>query len=177
MIDLQAAVDRVVAGDPSAFEEIVQATSDRLVRLGARMLGSQADAEDVVQDAYVKAYQALRAGRLERGVRVQTWLYRIVTNGSIDALRTRKRRSSSDEMPDPGYDGAAWAEAHLALRELDDWLRVLPADQRAAVTLKYLEGFTSAEVAEILSTSEGAVEQRLVRARSALRKREEESHV
>ena len=107
----------------------------------------------------------------------ETWLYRIVTNGSIDALRKRARRKlTSDEAVDPGFDGVASAEARLALVEIEDWLGQLPPDQRATVTLKALEGLTSSEVAKIMECSEGAVEQRLVRARATLRKLREGSH-
>ena len=162
MSNLDQAFERAVNGDTKAFQEIVDATSSRLVRLGARMLGGLADAEDVVQEAYVKAYQALIAGRFDGRASPETWLYRIVTNGSIDALRKRARRKvTSDEAVDPSYDGVASAEARLALAEIDDWLGQLPPEQRATVTLKALEGLTSAEIAKIMECSEGAVEQRL----------------
>jgi RNA polymerase sigma-70 factor (ECF subfamily) len=175
--DLDQAVDRFLAGDTSAFQQIVDATSDRMIRLSARMMGSLADAEDVVQDAYVKAYQALSADRFDRRSKPETWLYRIVTNTPIDALRSRaRRRTSSDEGVEPQYDGLASAEARVALAEIDDWLGQLPIEQRAAVTLKALEGMTSAEVAEVLDCSEGAVEQRLVRARATLRELRQGDH-
>jgi RNA polymerase sigma-70 factor (ECF subfamily) len=175
--DLDHAFERAVQGDTRAFQEIVDATSDRLVRLGARMLGSLADAEDVVQEAYVKAYQALIAGRFDGRASPETWLYRIVTNGAIDVLRKRSRsRVTSDVAVDPGYDGVASAEARLALVEIEDWLGQLPPEQRATVTLKALEGLTSNEVAKIMECSEGAVEQRLVRARATLRKLREGTH-
>ena len=177
MRHLDQAFERILQGDTKAFQEVVDATSDRLVRLGARMLGSLADAEDVVQEAYVKAYQALIAGQFDGRSSPETWLYRIVTNGSIDALRKRARRKlTSDEAVDPGFDGVASAEARLALVEIEDWLGQLPPDQRATVTLKALEGLTSSEVAKIMECSEGAVEQRLVRARATLRKLREGSH-
>ena len=177
MTDLNQAVERFLAGDSAAFQQIVDATSDRMIRLSARMMGSLADAEDVVQEAYVKAYQALHAGKFDRRSKPQTWLYRIVTNGSIDALRSRaRRRTSSDEAIEPEFDGLASAEARVALAEIGDWLGQLPPEQRAAVTLKALEGLTSAEVAEIMECSEGAVEQRLVRARTALRQMRQQDH-
>jgi RNA polymerase sigma-70 factor (ECF subfamily) len=168
--DLEQAAERVQSGDMAAFREIVEATSDRMFRLSARMMGSLADAEDVVQEAFVKAYQALSSGRFDRRSKVDTWLYRVVTNAAIDALRTRKRRrTQSDEAIEPDFDGVASAEARVALVEIEQMLGALPPDQRAAVALKALEGLTSAEVATVLECSEGAVEQRLVRARATLR--------
>ena len=173
---LEKAVDRVLGGDRSAFQQIVDLTSQKLVRLGARIMGNQADAEDVVQEAYVKAYRALTAGEFDRRSSTNTWLYRIVVNGAIDAKRSRTRRAeASDEQIDPGWDGAARAEARLALAELDDWLRALPADQRAALVLQSMEGLNNSEIAQVMGVSEGAVEQRLVRARATLRQKREQS--
>jgi RNA polymerase sigma-70 factor, ECF subfamily len=181
LTSLEEAVNRVLKGDSSAFQGIVDATSMKLVRLSARMLGNVADAEDVVQEAYVKAYQSLVAGHFDGRSRVETWLYRIVVNATIDAKRRRTRSAEPrdalrDELADEGgWGGAASAEARLALAELADWLGELPPDQHAALVLQAVEGRSSAEIAEILGCSEGAVEQRLVRARAALRQRRDRS--
>lgn len=173
---LEKAVDRVLSGDRSAFQQLVEATSQRLVRLGARIMGNQADAEDVVQEAYVKAYRALTAGGFERRSSTMTWLYRIVVNGAIDAKRSRTRRAEAGDLQvDPGWDGAAFADARLALSELDEWLAALPAEQRAALVLQSMEGMNNSEIAQVMGVSEGAVEQRLVRARTALRQRRDQS--
>jgi RNA polymerase sigma-70 factor (ECF subfamily) len=170
---LETAVDRVLAGDRAAFQQIVDATSQKLVRLGARIMGNQADAEDVVQEAYVKAYRALTAGEFDRRSSTNTWLYRIVVNGAIDAKRSRSRRheTSDDVQVEPGWDGAAFAEARLALSELDQWLEMLPPEQRAALVLQSMEGLNNTEIARVMGVSEGAVEQRLVRARATLRQK------
>ena len=173
MDNLGEAVERVRAGDAAAFQRIVDATSARLVRLAARMLGNLSDAEDVVQEAYVKAHRALMTGEFDGRANVSTWLYRIVTNQSIDATRSRKRRPQPTDTADESTSDLASAEQKLALTELEDWMSELPADQRAALVLKAVEGLTSPEIAEVLQCSEGAVEQRLVRARAALRKRSE----
>lgn len=158
--------------DPRAFREIVVATSAELVRLAARIMGNLADAEDVVQEAYVRAHRSLVAGQFDGRSKLLTWLRRIVANAAIDALRSRRRRpAATDTAPEVGWDGAASAEARVALTELDDWLGALPPDQRAALTLSAVEGLGNAEIAEIMGCTEGAVEQRLVRARAALRKR------
>ncbi|MBW2524621.1 MAG: RNA polymerase sigma factor [Deltaproteobacteria bacterium] len=170
--ELKRAAARVAGGDPAAFRVIVERTSARLYRLGARMMGSTADAEDVLQDAYIKAFQALAAGRFDGRSSVATWLYRIATNACLDALRRRKVRPVAEaQPPEASFDGRVSAEARLALAELDRWLGELPPEQRVAVVLKSVEGLTSAEIAEVLQCSEGAVEQRLVRARAALRER------
>jgi RNA polymerase sigma-70 factor, ECF subfamily len=174
---LETAVDRVLAGDRAAFQQIVDATSQKLVRLGARIMGNQADAEDVVQEAYVKAYRALTAGEFDRRSSTNTWLYRIVVNGAIDAKRSRSRRheTSDDVQVEPGWDGAAFAEARLALSELDQWLEMLPPEQRAALVLQSMEGLNNTEIARVMGVSEGAVEQRLVRARATLRQKREQT--
>jgi RNA polymerase sigma-70 factor (ECF subfamily) len=148
----------------------VELTSSLLVRYAARITGSVADAEDVVQEAYVKAHRALATGQFEGRSSVKTWLYRIVTRTAIDERRGRQRREAlSGAAPSGSYDGAASAEAYLALRELSGWLSGLPAEQRSALVLRALG---NREIAEILGCSEGAVEQRLVRARAALREKE-----
>lgn len=172
MPDLEAAAARVVAGDAQAFGDIVEGTSQGLVRLAARLVGSVPDAEDVVQDAYVSAYRALVAGRFDARSSVKTWLYRIVTHRAIDALRSTARRPvGTDQLDEMAVAPATTPEAHLALVELSQWLEVLPPEQRAAVVLHSVQGFSSHETAEILGCSEGAVEQRLVRARATLRSR------
>jgi RNA polymerase sigma-70 factor, ECF subfamily len=171
--NLTEAVSRIRSGDAAAFQQVVGATSARLVRLAARMLGNVVDAEDVVQEAYVKAYRSLMTGEFDGRANVSTWLYRIVTNQAIDAMRSRARRPKPTDTADESTSDLASAEEKLALTELSDWMEDLPADQRAALVLKAVEGLTSPEIAEILQCSEGAVEQRLVRARAALRKRSE----
>lgn len=172
MENLEEAAHRVANGDAAAFRLIVTATSDALVRLAARMLGNTADAEDVVQEALVKAYRSLSQSSFDFRSSVRTWLFRIVTHGAIDALRSRGRRETiTDSAPQPSADGLAVAEARVALNELADWLDALPPEQRATLVLKAVEGLTTPEIAEILECSEGAVEQRLVRARATLRQR------
>ena len=171
METLEQAAARVATGDAAAFQIIVAGTSDRLVRLAARLLGNISDAEDVVQEAYVKAYRALVADQFDGRSSMTTWLYRIVTRTAIDVLRSSKRRKQTDSMPEASFDGAGLAEARLALAELADLLDALPEDQRVAIVLKSVEGLSTGEMAKILDCSEGAVEQRLVRARATLRAR------
>jgi RNA polymerase sigma-70 factor (ECF subfamily) len=167
--DLEAWAKSVRAGDRAAFDAIVRATERSMFRVAARLLGDYDEAGDVLQDAYVRAFEALTSGEFDGRARVSTWLYRVVTNASLDALRARKRRRTVpiEEAAEHGNEGAA--EARLALRELGTLLDDLPDEQRVAIVLKELEGLSSAEVAKVVGVSEGAVEQRLVRARVTLR--------
>jgi RNA polymerase sigma-70 factor (ECF subfamily) len=153
----------------------VELTGDALVRYAARVLGNMADAEDVVQESYVKAHRALTSGRFDGRASLKTWLYRIVTRTAIDHKRSQRRGerlAASDTGLEVGFDGGAQAESYVALHELEEWLATLPLEQRSALVLQSLEGFTNGEIAGILECSEGAVEQRLVRARASLRGRE-----
>ena len=140
-----------------------------MFRVAARLLGDYDEAADVLQDAYVRAFEALTSGEFVGRSSVSTWLYRVVTNASLDALRARKRRRvvPIEEVSDAGAPGDV--EARIALRELGELLDALPEEQRAALVLKELEGLSTAEAAAVLGTTEGAVEQRLVRARATLR--------
>jgi RNA polymerase sigma-70 factor (ECF subfamily) len=171
---LDAAARRVEGGNHGAFAAIVRETTPRLYRLAARIMADPGEAEDVLQDAYVRAFDALVDGRFDGRAGIATWLYRIVANTALDALRARKRRrtdAAGDEGADAPVDDEGRLAARAALRELAGFLEELPADQRTAVVLKELEGLSSSEVAEVMGCSVGAVEQRLVRARTTLRRR------
>jgi len=169
---LENAALRVQQGDIQAFEDIVRQTSAQLVRVAARVIGDLAEAEDVVQESYINAYQALTQGQFDARAHLLTWLRRIVTNRAIDAIRSRRRRPSLDDSKiEAGGEGAVYAESRMALIELQDWMNALVPEQRAALVLSVLEGLSNAEIAQIMGSSEGAVEQRLVRARVALRQR------
>ena len=184
-VEIEDVVERVQRGDASAFSELVRQTQQTLYRVAARILGSPSDAEDVLQEAYMKAHAAIVDGRFSGAnklekvdgneeaapkARVTTWLYRIVVNQALDHLRSKKRRRT-EELDDEMPLNAASAEQHVALRELKDLLGTLSEQERVAFVLKELEGRTSREIAEMLDTTEGAVEQRLVRARATLREK------
>jgi RNA polymerase sigma-70 factor (ECF subfamily) len=169
---LENAANRVQQGDLEAFREIVQATSDQLVRVATRVIGDMAEAEDVVQESYISAYQALSQGQFDRRSHLTAWLRRIVINRAIDALRSRRRRPRLDDsLMETGWDGAAGVDSRMALVELNDWMHELVPEQRVTLVLSVFEGLSNLEIAQAMGCSEGAVEQRLVRARVALRQR------
>ena len=157
-----------------AFADLVRTTSARLYRLALRMTGNAAEAEDILQETYLRAHLALADARFEGRAQLSTWLYRIVVNVSLDALRRRRHRFRFlRALPQSPRESPERAEAHAALAETAQFLGSLPAEQVGALILTQVEGLSNAEAAELLGCSEGAVEQRLIRARATLRRRSE----
>jgi len=159
--------------DRPAFERLVEHYIDRLYTVALRITGSPQDAEDAVQDALLSAYQHWREfrGESSRG----TWLYRITVNAALG--RTR-RRHPEEYLTETGYETsvADWSEDLAQRVETAELYRVveagiqrLPEDFRLALVLRDVEGFSTAEAAEILEVSEAALKSRLHRARVLLR--------
>lgn len=176
-VDLRLLAKGVERGDEAAFRTIVDHTRAPLYRLAARLLGDLADAEDALQEAYVSAYRALREGGYDGRAKLETWLYRVVTNACLDARRRRRDERAPESAREPRFDGLVSAEARVALRELDALLSGLGEAERATLVLVSLEGLSAREAAQVLGCTEGAIEQRLVRARQALRSRRDEAEV
>jgi RNA polymerase sigma-70 factor, ECF subfamily len=163
-------VARAANGDRRAFDAIVTRHGPFALRVAARIIGDPAAAEDVVQEAMVRAWS--QAGQFDpQRARFTTWLYRIVVNLCIDQRR-RPRPGPFPHDLDPA-DPAAGADEMMEIDErratLARALRALPARQRAALTLVYDEGMSGAEAGRVLGLSAKAVERLLARARAFLR--------
>jgi RNA polymerase sigma-70 factor, ECF subfamily len=152
------------------FHRLVDRTARRLYRLAARLTGSEAEGADVLQEAYLKAFDASQQVAFVTPANIDAWLYGIVTHLALNARRGLGRAKTRNEAwLQPSVDAIGRQEARLALLELNELLSVLPLEQRAALVLKEFEGLSTKEVALALAVSEGAVEQRLVRARATLK--------
>ena len=160
-------VAKAKEGDADAFEALVRRHHVRIYRIALRIVGNPHDAQDVTQDVLVQLWGSL-AGFLGSAA-FTTWLYRMVVNRS---LNHRKRRPSTVSMLEDDRPAAAGpAEEVIARQRADATARAiaaLPAEQRAAVVLHQLEGFSYAEVAAILGISESTVRGRLARGRRTL---------
>lgn len=161
---------RIAERDGEALSEVVTAQFSRVFAVARRMVGNDADAEDIAQDVFLRLWRKPPDLSDERAL-LSTWLYRVAANLSIDRLR-RKRPDPLDETAeipstDPGPDAAA--AGHQVARQVDTALAALPDRQRLALTLTYYEGFSNIETAEIMETSAEAVESLLSRARRGLR--------
>lgn len=174
----RAAVARARAGDRDAFREVVEAHSRTVFRLAYRLTGNEEDAEDVVQETFLKAYSALP--RFEGSSEVATWLHRIASNCAIDALRRRRARpgdrSGWEETPAPDVLAATGADPESAAygSEVQDRMResltVLSPMERAAFTLRHFEGRSIAEIARVLGLKTNATKNCVFRAVAKLRR-------
>jgi len=164
-------VAAVAKGDERSCRVLMDRHLARIVALGRRMLGNQADAEEVAQEVFLRVWthaERWQPGRAQFG----TWLHRVAANLCLDRLRRRRATVDIDEMPDlesgaPGPDRQL-EESELSAR-VEAALQLLPERQRAAVVLSHYQGLSNTETADILEVTVEAVESLLSRARRHLR--------
>ena len=173
----RAFVARARAGDADAFRVLVERHGRALFRLAFRMTGNQQDAEDVVQESFLRAYRQL--ARFDERASFGTWLYRIAANCSLDLARARKRRSeqagedAEDPVaalasPDPtpermALSGEIRERVAEAMNELSD-------TERTAFVLRHFEGMRIEEVSRVLECQPGAAKHSVFRAVQKLRR-------
>jgi RNA polymerase sigma-70 factor (ECF subfamily) len=156
-----------VAGDPHAFGELVRRHRDRLWAVALRTLGDREEAADALQEALISAYRA--ADRFRGDAAVTTWLHRIVVNACLDRARRRQARPALAlaDLP-PNREPAAVLPDQDTAREVWAALAQLPVEQRVPLVLLEIQGYSVAEIAEILGVAEGTVKSRCARGRARL---------
>jgi RNA polymerase sigma-70 factor (ECF subfamily) len=175
----QQLVERVQAGDKSAFDLLVRKYQHRVLKLVSRFVSDAAEAEDVAQEAFLKAYRALASFRGDSAF--YTWLYRIAINTAKNALVSNRRRPVDFDLDlqDPEqYDRHArlkegdTPEGVLLTEEIrsvvEKAMEQLPEDLRTAIVLRELEGLSYEEIAEAMDCPVGTVRSRIFRAREAI---------
>jgi RNA polymerase sigma-70 factor, ECF subfamily len=175
--------DEATPADPRAlFEEQALQYMDQLYAAAMRLTRNPADAADLVQETFVKAYQAF--GQFQQGTNLKAWLYRIQTNTFINNYRKNQRnpyQGTIDDLEDwqlgnaesatatSGRSAEAEAIDHLPDSAVKDALQAIPEDFRMAVYFADVEGFSYQEIADIMKTPVGTVMSRLHRGRRMLR--------
>lgn len=179
-MDEKTVIHAVKAGDSEAYGQIVKAYEKQIYNLCLRMVSDPADAEDLTQEAFVKAWQGLEFYKFEAAF--STWLYRLTTNLCIDFIRKKKRRPVSSmtveedgeigelEFPDTGL----LPEEEILRRErqcqLCNAMEALDEEGRAIITLRVVDELSYEQIAKVLDIKVGTVKSRLARARDRLRK-------
>lgn len=164
-------IARTRAGDPDAFGILVSRYYDACWRFAYHMLGERADAEDVLQETYLRAYLAI--GRYDERDQFRGWLFRILTNQCRNALTARGRRTRRFVQDEVALDQAA-APPTGVLRGVEDAtlsraLAQLDTTQREALLLKYAEGLEYAEMSAMTGMGESALKMRVKRGIERLR--------
>ncbi|MBP6381279.1 MAG: RNA polymerase sigma factor RpoE [Pseudomonadales bacterium] len=175
----QQLVERVQKGDKRAFDVLVLKYQHRIYSLVTRFVRDPDEVQDVVQEAFIKAYRALPGFRGESAF--FTWLYRIAINTAKNYLVSRARRPPGADVD---IEDAEYLESAGALRDLagpenqlmteqlraviDKAIRALPEDLRTALTLREFEGLSYEEIAEVMRCPVGTVRSRIFRAREAV---------
>lgn len=173
-------VARVQAGDKAAFDLLVLKYQRKILRLLSRMLRDQSEIEDVMQEAFIKAYRALPQFRGDSAF--YTWLYRIAINTARNWMASQSRRPSSPSLHQ-SEEGETFdeidnltdnntPESLLASREIaasvNDSIQALPAELRTAIVLREIEGLSYEEIAQAMGCPIGTVRSRIFRAREAI---------
>lgn len=179
------AVERTLAGDRDAYRLLVERHSRNVFRLAYRMTGNQHDAEEVVQEAFLRAYQKLR--QFESRANFGTWVYRIAANYAIDRMRQKKSEDSQRELParetEDGVefdvmssvpDAAPSPERLAQSRQLAARMRValreLSEAERTAFVMRHWNGAGIEEIAQALESSTSAAKNTVFRSVQKLRK-------
>jgi len=179
------AVERTLAGEREAYRVLVERHSRNVFRLAYRMTGNRHDAEEVVQEAFLRAYQKLR--QFTGSANFGTWVYRIAANYAIDRMRQRTSEESRRQLPsrpleeglqvdpsaivpDPAPSPERLAESAQLAARMQEALAALSPAERTAIVMRHWEGCTIEEIAAVLNSNTNATKNTVFRAVAKLRK-------
>ena len=179
-VEAGGAVERAQSGDSDAFRLLVEQHSRAVFRLAFRITGNEQDAEDVVQETFLRVYRQL--DKYEARSSFSTWLYRIASNYSLDLIRMRKRhedkreRGNAEErdilqtipVNSPGPDRIVYSSQ--VQERVNEALNELSAQERTAFVLRHFEGMSIEEIGEALGTGTNATKHSIFRAVQKLRR-------
>ena len=180
-MDEKKLIERVLAGDCEAFSDLMAIHEKQVYNLCLRMTGHPEDAQDLAQEAFIKAWRGLQFYKFESSF--STWLYRLTSNVCIDFLRQQKRRASGSlimtneegeetelEIADPSPLPEQQAEIRENQSQIAAALLQLEEEFRLALTLRVVDDLSYEEIGEVLDLKPGTVKSRIARARTKLKK-------
>lgn len=171
----ESLMKRVCDGDHQAFSQLVRRHDRRFYAIAYRVLNERQDAEDTVQDAFIKLWQKPQMFEPDKGARFTTWFYRVITNMALDKMKKQKLVRLTDD-PDAfsgdGNDGDNAEHGFIERQQqeiLERVIRTLPERQKLALDLCFYEGVSNKDAADILGVSVKALEALLIRAKAKVR--------
>ncbi|WP_096186315.1 RNA polymerase sigma factor SigW [Evansella halocellulosilytica] len=175
-------VMEVKKGNQQAFEELVELYKDKVYQVAYRMLGNTHEAQDIAQEAFLRAYTNIDSYDINR--KFSTWIFRIATNLAIDRIRKKKPDFHLEDQVAGTEDLTYYSqiatdedlpEDQVVQLEMQEWIQhevmMLPPKYRSAIILKYMQDLSLKEISEILNLPVATVKTRIHRGREALRKR------
>lgn len=172
-------VQRIIGGETEAFELLVLEYQKNVYNVALRITGNPEDAADMAQEAFIKAFNSIASFKGDS--RFSVWLYRIVSNVSVDFLRSRARRPETSlsveneegetvelEIADDTLSPERLVETKLTCQSVRRGLDALPEDYRKILVLREIQGLSYDEIAEVLDLEIGTVKSRIFRARKKL---------
>jgi RNA polymerase sigma-70 factor, ECF subfamily len=171
--DDHALLELIQSGNREAFAELVRRHTDRFYRIAYRVLHDRDNAEDVVQDAFLKLWEDPAKWRGELSRKFTTWFYRVVVNLSLDRLKKQRTVQLDEDLPLP--DERPAADESMIQAEASEYLEraiaALPERQRIALNLCYEEGLTNQEAADAMGLKLKALQSLIMRAKTTLKQR------
>ncbi|UCZ53416.1 RNA polymerase sigma factor SigW [Bacillus shivajii] len=172
----------VKKGNQQAFAELVELYKDKVYQVAYRLLGNSHEAQDIAQEAFLRAYTNIESYDINR--KFSTWIFRIATNLAIDRIRKKKPDFHLEDQVAGTEDLTYYSqistdeqlpEDQVVQHEMQEWIQqevmMLPPKYRSAIILKYMEDLSLKEISEILNLPVATVKTRIHRGREALRKR------
>ena len=164
---------RIQAGSHDAFAALVQRHTERFYRLAYRYVQNRDEAEDIVQDAFLKLWEDPGKWQPERNSKFTTWFYRVVVNLCLDWQKKKRPLALDDEVSQPKGESALDIAAMQRQEQkmLEQEIAVLPERQRTALTLCFAEGLSNQEAAEVIGVRLKALQSLIMRAKATLKAR------
>lgn len=161
----------IAQGDRRCFQRLMERHVRPMLALGTRVLRNPDDADEVVQEAFLKVWTMAPRWQSDRDAKFSTWLYRVVLNASLDRLRRARfvAEDEAEEQADPAPGGLERAMARQREKLVSAAMAEMPARQRQALSLYYFSDLSAPEAARVLDLSLGAMEALLVRGKRSLR--------
>lgn len=160
-------------GSHQAFAILVRRHTDRFYAAAFRMTGRAAEAEDMVQDAFLKIWQKPDLWKDDKGAKFTTWFYRILVNQNIDRMRKGQKMAADNSVLPFVADQRSGPEEETAMneeqRQIETAIAALPERQRTALNLCFYEGLSNADAAGVMGVKIKALESLLIRAKTGLR--------